>query len=50
MSVMETEINEQINHKRIQHLASHTFRYTVLLNKYVQSQLIRKDLNKFVDA
>jgi len=35
MSVMETEINEQINHKRIQHLASQTFRYTVLLNKYV---------------
>lgn len=35
MSVIETEINEQFNHNRIQHLASQTFRYTVLLNKYV---------------
>jgi hypothetical protein len=35
MSVMETEINELINDKRIQHLTFPTFRYTVLLNKYV---------------
>jgi len=40
MSVMETEINERINDKRIQHLTSQTFRYTILLNKYVIRHII----------